>query len=242
MAEYPARRASVTATMSRPSVDVTPLSQTPTAVALFCHGGRSDSTAPPSDGALSLIRMRAIQHAVRDSLEANGIEAWLLRYRFAGWNGAQADAAQDARWALDEVSRRHGDLPVVMVGHSMGGRAAMRVAGQPSVRAVCALAPWLPPSDPVAHLRGKTLVIAHGRADRWVPARGSLEFALRAKRVTPQTARFLLPGGHGMLRRASAWHNLVREVVLAGLGVEPFSPTVTNAFRQDPPAGLTAPY
>jgi len=233
--------------MSRPSVDVTPLSESsmsrsPTAVALFCHGGTSDSTAPPSDSALSLIRMRAIQHAVRNSLEAHGIEPWLLRYRFAGWNGAQADAARDARWALDEVSRRYGDLPVVLIGHSMGGRAVIRVAGHPAVRAVCALAPWVPASDPVAHLRGKTLVIAHGTGDRWVPARGSLEFALRAKAVTAQTARFTLPGGHGMLRRASAWHNLVREVVLAGLGVEPFSLTVTNAFRQDPPAGLTAPY
>ena len=247
MFEHPERRGSVTATMSRPSVDVTPLSGSsmsgsPTAVALFCHGGTSDSTAPPSDGALSLIRMRAVQHAVRDSLEDHGIEPWLLRYRFAGWNGARADAAHDARWALDEVSRRYGDLPVVLVGHSMGGRAAIRVAGHRSVRAVCALAPWVPPSDPVAHLRGKTLVIAHGRADRWVPARGSLEFALRAKRVTPTTARFTMPGGHGMLRRASAWHDLVREVVLAGLGVEPFGPALTNAFQQEPPAGLTAPY
>jgi len=228
--------------MSRPSVDVTPLSQTPTAVALFCHGGTSESTAAPSDSALSLIRMRAIQHAIRDSLEENGIEPWLLRYRFAGWNGARADAAQDARWALDEVSRQYGELPVVLVGHSMGGRAVIRVAGHPSVRAVCALAPWVPPSDPVAHLKGKTLVMAHGRGDRWVPERGSLEFALRAKRVTPQIARFVMPGGHGMLRRASTWHNLVREVVLAGLGVEPFSPAVTNAFQQEPPAGLTAPY
>jgi len=227
--------------MSRPSVDVTPLSQSPSAVALFCHGGTADSTIPPSDGALSLIRMRAVQHAVRDSLEEQGIEPWLLRYRFAGWNGSRADAAHDARWALDEVGRRYGDLPVALVGHSMGGRAAIRVAGHPSVRAICALAPWVPPSDPVAQLRGKTLVIAHGRADRWVPARGSLEFALRAKRVTPNTARVLMPGGHGMLRRASAWHNLVRELVLAGLGFEPFGPALTNAFRQEPPAGLTAP-
>lgn len=227
--------------MSRPSVDVTPLSESPTAVALFCHGGTSESTSPPADGALSLIRMRAIQHAVRASLEAARIEPWLLRYRFAGWNGARADAAQDTRWALQEVSRRYGDLPVVLVGHSMGGRAVIRVAGHHSVRAVCALAPWVPPGDPVSQLRGKTLVIAHGRGDRWVPARGSLEFAVRAKRVAPMTARFTLPGGHGMLRRTGVWHDLVREVVLAGLGLEPFGVVLTNAFQQDPPAGLTAP-
>lgn len=217
------------------------MSGSPTAVALFCHGGTSESTSPPSNGALSLIRIRAIQHAVRNRLEQYGIEPWLLRYRFAGWNGARADAAMDARWALDEVGRRYGDLPVVLVGHSMGGRAVVRVAGHPSVRAVCALAPWVAPSDPVSQLRGKTLVVAHGRADRWVPARGSYDFAVRAKRVTPQTARVTLPGGHSMLRRSHAWHGLVREVVLAGLGLEPFGPVLTNAFRQDSPAGLTAP-
>jgi dienelactone hydrolase len=233
--------------MSRPSVDVTPLSGSsmsgsPAAVALFCHGGTADSTTPPSDGALSLLRMRAIQHAVRDRLEQRGVEPWLLRYRFAGWNGTRADAAHDAQWALEEVRQRYGDLPVVLIGHSMGGRAVIRVAGHPSVRAVCALAPWVPPSDPVSQLRGKAVVIAHGRADRWVPARGSYDFAVRAKRVTPRTARLTLPGGHGMLRRASAWHNLVSEVVLAGLGFEPFGPVLTNAFQQDSPAGLTAPY
>jgi len=227
--------------MSRPSVEVTSLSRSPTAVALFCHGGTADSITPPSDGALSLIRMRAIVRAVRGGLESYGVEPWLLRYRFAGWNGTRADAAQDAMWALDEVRSRYGDLPVVLVGHSMGGRAAIRAAGHPAVRAVCALAPWVPPGDPVDQLRGKTLVIAHGRADRWVPARGSLDFALRAKRAAVRTARVTLPGGHGMLRRAHAWHNLVREVVLAGLDFEPFGPALTNAFQQPPPAGLTAP-
>ncbi len=240
--EHEQQGGSVTSTMSRPSVDVMPLSKSPTAVALFCHGGTADSTSPPRDGALSLIRMRAIQHAIRDRLEAQGVEPWLLRYRFAGWNGSRADAAHDAQWAVDEVARRYGDLPVVLVGHSMGGRAAIRAAGPATVRAVCALAPWLPPTDPVNHLRGKTLVIAHGRGDRWVPARGSLDFALRAKRVAPQTARVTLPGGHGMLRRAHAWHDLVGETVLAGLGFEPFGPVLTNAFRQDSPAGLTAPF
>ncbi len=227
--------------MSRPSVDVTSLNQSPTAVTLFCHGGTADSVTPPSDTALSLLRMRAIERAVRDRLVEHGIEPWLLRYRVAGWNGDRADAANDALWALDEVRRRYGDLPVVLVGHSMGGRAVIRAAGHPAVRAVCALAPWVPPGDPVQQLRDKTLVIAHGRADRWVPARGSLDYALRAKRVAPRTARFTLPGGHGMLRRANAWHNLVAEVVLGGLGIEPFGPALTNAFQQAPPAGLTAP-
>lgn len=225
--------------MSRPSVEVTPLSESPAAVALFCHGGTADNTAQPSERALSLLRMRALARAVQGDLVDARIEPWLLRYRVAGWNGARADAARDAQWALAEVRRRHGELPVVLVGHSMGGRAAIRVADDHSVRAVCALAPWVPANEPVTQLRGQTLVIAHGRGDRWVPARGSYDFAVRAKHVTPRIARLTLPGGHGMLRRAHRWHELVREVVFAGLGLEPFGPVLTNAFRQNPPAGLT---
>lgn len=224
--------------MSSPSVDVTAPSTSPAAVTVFCHGGTADSITEPSERALSLVRMRAIQRAVQDSFAEHRVELWLLRYRVAGWNGVRADAARDAHWALDEVRRRYGDLPVVLVGHSMGGRAAIRVAGAASVRAVCALAPWLPADEPVSQLRGQTLVIAHGRRDRWVPARGSYDYALRAKRVTPRIARVTLPGGHSMLRRAHAWHDLVRQVVFAGLGLEPFGPMLTNALRQDPPAGL----
>ncbi|MGR4852480.1 alpha/beta fold hydrolase [Streptomyces sp. LARHCF252] len=52
--------------------------------------------------------------------------------------------ARDARRALGELARRAGDVPVVLVGHSMGGRAALRAADAPQVRAVPALAPWCP--------------------------------------------------------------------------------------------------
>jgi alpha-beta hydrolase superfamily lysophospholipase len=47
----------------------------------------------------------------------------------AGWNGVAADAHADVRWALDELRARHGDdVPVVLVGHSMGGLIATRYA------------------------------------------------------------------------------------------------------------------
>jgi len=211
-------------------------------IALFCHGGTVSSIEPPRERALSLIRMRAFQSFVHGSAADRGIATALLRYRVAGWNGEAADAFQDVRWALGQLREQHGnDVPIVLIGHSMGGRAALRAGGEPSVTAVCALAPWTPPGEPVMHLGGQTVVILHGRGDRWVPARLSAEFAVRARRAHARVARFTIVGGHGMVRRAHRWHTFVRDVVLAGTGLEPMPEAITDALRQPSPEGLAVP-
>jgi pimeloyl-ACP methyl ester carboxylesterase len=80
-------------------------------------------------------------------------------------------------WALDEVRRRHPRARVVFIGHSMGGRTALRCAGDPSVVGVCALAPWIEPGEPSAHLAGRTVLIAHSDRDRITDPEMSREFA-----------------------------------------------------------------
>jgi predicted esterase len=208
-------------------------------LALFCHGGTATSVAPPREAALSLVRMRAIEQFVRSSTADRGIGTALLRYRVAGWNGAAADAYTDVRWAIDQLRAQHGaEVPVVLVGHSMGGRAVLRAGGDPQVAAVCGLAPWTPPGEPVAHLRGKTVTILHGAGDRWVPARLSADFALRAREAGASVARFTTPGGHSMVRGALRWHRFVRDVVLGGTGIEPIRADIANALRQPVPEGL----
>jgi dienelactone hydrolase len=168
-----------------------------------------------------------------------GLAVWLLRYRYRGWNAPAMDAKQDALWALDEAARRHPGVPVVLLGHSMGGRAALHAAGHPGVRAVCALAPWLDGTDPVEQLAGRGVLIAHGDRDRMTDPAESYAFAVRAKRVTDRVCRFdVLGDGHAMLRRAGDWNSLVRRFVLGELGIEPPDPEIANAMRQPAPAGL----
>ena len=54
-----------------------------------------------------------------------------------------------------EVAGRFGpDLPVCLIGHSLGGRAALLAAGQPTVAGVVALAPWVYPTDVLSHVEG----------------------------------------------------------------------------------------
>ena len=210
------------------------------AVALFCHGGTVANLEPPRERALSLVRMRAIEQFVADTAGGSGVTTCLLRYRVAGWNGAAADAYADVRWSLDRIRAAHGrDVPIVLVGHSMGGRAVLRAGGEDQVAAVCALAPWTPPDEPVEHLRDRTVVIVHGRGDRWVPAALSEEFAGRAQQAGARVARFTVAGGHSMLRRANLWHTFVRDVVLAGAGLARMRPDVTAALERTGDGALT---
>jgi dienelactone hydrolase len=211
-------------------------------IALFCHGGTATSVAPPRDGALSLVRMRALEQFIRSGADDRGISTQLLRYRVAGWNGAAADAYNDVRWAIEQLGAEHGaHVPIVLVGHSMGGRAALRAGGDPRVAAVCALAPWTPPGEPVDHLRDRTVAILHGRGDRWVPAKLSADFALRAREAGASVARFTAPGGHSMLRGALRWHRFARDVVLGATGIEPMRADIANAMQRPVPEGLAVP-
>ncbi|MEI4280040.1 alpha/beta hydrolase [Klenkia terrae] len=228
--------------MTDPQLERHPVDGETRGVALFCHGGTAASQAPPKDRALSLVRMRAFERFVRDDLGGRGVETALVRYRVAGWNGEAADAYQDVHWSIEALRADLGkDVPIVLVGHSMGGRAALKAGGDPQVTAVCALAPWTPPGEPVMQLRDQTVVILHGSGDRWVPAKLSADFAVRARRAGARVARFTTPGGHSMLRGAHRWHGFARDVVLAGTGLEPMRADVANALQLPSPEGLAVP-
>ncbi len=127
--------------------------ESPRAVALVLHGGKQSSRQPVDGRSASWKRMAAMQRTITPDLHAAGVSTWLLRYAVRGWNGGAP--VVDARWALEQVRRELGDVPVVLLGHSMGGRTAAYVADDPSVVGVVALAPWWQPDDPVAALRGR---------------------------------------------------------------------------------------
>ena len=190
------------------------------AVVVVLYGGKPRSLAPSRPWHLSAVRMvpfaRSI-HAAGAACAEHGVAVWTLRYRYRGWNEPVDSPVADAGWALDEVRRRHGDVPVILVGHSMGGRTALRVAGDPSVRGVVALAPWLPPDEPVEQLRDRSVLIMHGSRDRWTDPRASLDLARRAASVTAVRRVEVTGVGHPMLRRASVWHDLTTQFVLRQL-------------------------
>ncbi len=175
------------------------------ALVLVLHGGKPASREPVDGRSASWRRMAAMQRAVAPALHAAGAATWLLAYRERGWNDGAPVA--DVRWALAEARRVHGDLPVVLLGHSMGARAAVHVADDPGVVGVVGLAPWWQASDPVAPLRGKPVVAAHGRADRITSPRATRAYLARAEGVAASTELHDMGRvGHYMLRRSGEWN------------------------------------
>ncbi|HEY1486530.1 MAG TPA: alpha/beta fold hydrolase [Micromonosporaceae bacterium] len=184
------------------------------AVVLVLNGGQSTNTAPASTRNLAYQRMRPFARIVHRDLRGRGVAVWQLRYRVRGWNGAAADPVRDATWAIERIANEHPGVPVVAVGHSMGGRTALYVAGADNVVGVCALAPWIEPRDPVAQLSGRTLVAAHGNLDRMTDPRQTRRYASQAAAIGARVAFFQVAGEkHAMLRRPSAWHVLTRDAV-----------------------------
>ncbi|GGF39768.1 alpha/beta hydrolase [Marmoricola endophyticus] len=187
-------------------------------VVLMLHGGTQQSTEPVDAGSASLWRTTVMRDRIAPRLLRHGYAVWLLRYAVRGWNGTGAPVA-DARWALAQVREAHPGVPVVLLGHSMGGRTAAYVADDPSVVGVVALAPWFDPADPVAPLRDRTLVAGHGLRDRITSAVRTKAFVERARAVARRAEfRPLGAAGHYMLYRAGRWNRFARDQSLLQLG------------------------
>jgi alpha-beta hydrolase superfamily lysophospholipase len=198
--------------------------EVPCAAVLLLHGGREAGLARPPLWNSPALRMRpfatAIARALPDAVVCRA------RYRHRGWNGERADAAMDARTAVEWLTAEFGTLPTVLVGHSMGGRAALHAAGHPAVRGVVALAPWCPPQDPVGQLAGRRVALLHSDRDPVTDPEATWRFLTRAKAAGAETIGLEIPGSdHAMLRRAPVWHRL----------------TVRLVRQQLSPAGVTAP-
>lgn len=179
---------------------------------LLLHGGEADSVAPVRRTSLAVARLKPFAGAIERRAGSSGIGVFRLRNRVRGWNGERADAAADALWALDRIEQRYGPVPIVLLGHSMGGRAALRAAGQSQVTGVVALAPWVPEGEPVEQLRDRSVLIVHGDADRVTDPGLSREFAKSASAAGADVEfRAITRGDHAMLRSAATWHAMAAD-------------------------------
>jgi dienelactone hydrolase len=192
-----------------PSLRFTGGGARPEAVVLLLHGGEPHEFAPVRPFDISVLRMFPFGRSV--SRAGGGrIRVATLRYAVRGWNGDRESPLPDARWAIDRIVQRFGDLPVGLVGHSMGGRVALRVGNHRGVRSVAALAPWLPPGEPIPSMQGRTVLLAHGTADTRTDPGETFALAGRfaAQGVDVKLVKF--PGAHhSMLFPARPWHDLV---------------------------------
>ncbi|MDJ0392051.1 alpha/beta fold hydrolase [Rhodococcus sp. G-MC3] len=184
-------------------------------VVLVVHGGKPDSRAPSRPWHLSGLRMWQFTWAIRRAGRQHGVLAVQLQNRFRGWNGAERSPVEDARWALRRIHRDHPGTPVVVVGHSMGGRTAAAVADDPQVIGIVALAPWWPDGGELGTVRvDQTIRVLHGRSDSWTdPMKSRRE--VEAAKSRGVDARYIeMPGGHFMIRCARSWVRTATESVM----------------------------
>jgi|SRR5664279_2938134 len=205
-----------------PSADVTELRldsyvrrDGPRAVLLLLHGGQERNAEPVLNKHASWWRMALLARSLKRFAQRENLDLNLLQYRLRGWNGpADPDPVRDTREALDRLRAERPGLPVVLVGHSMGGRTACRVADDPAVRGVVGLAPWLPEGEPNDAIERKSLYVLHGTADKWTSTRWSEDFVERSQPLASVATWQSLPGaGHFMFRRVLTWRGFVEDSV-----------------------------
>jgi len=210
------------------------------AIALLLHGGvvRSEGDAGPLN--LAALRVYPIQHLLARAGGPHGLATVFVRYGRRGWNDGAREA--DGSLAVRDAAARWPGRPIAIVGHSMGARVGLRVAGEPAVAAVAALAPWVPPGEPVAQLAGRTVMLVHATADTTTSPADSLAYAEEALAVAPRTCRFeMADAEHKMLRRAGLWHDLAIRFTLAALGLEPPDARIEGAIALPPSARVRVP-
>ena len=179
------------------------------AVVLLLPGGTTHERAPVRPFDLAVLRMLPFGRSLVRAGEGRIMLA-SLRYAARGWNGDDESPMPDARWALDQITDRFDDLPVGLVGHSMGGRVALRIADHQAVHSVAALAPWLPPMELIPPMGHRKVLLAHGTADRRTDPAATFQLAaeLRAQGVDVELVK-VPAGGHSMVFPARPWHDLV---------------------------------
>ncbi|MGV9243144.1 prolyl oligopeptidase family serine peptidase [Streptomyces sp. NPDC003710] len=214
---------------------------------LLLPGGGEVSARRPST-LLATASVLGLGRRLARAGHGEGLVTHVVHYRYRGWNGSEAHPAQDAAWAADEVVRRHGDVPVCLVGVGMGGRAALHAAGHPAVNSVLALAPWLPEEDmaaspePVKQLAGRRVLIVHGTNDERTDPELSFRLAARAKKTNRDICRFEVHAdGHGLHQYRSEVHALAEDFMLGTLFGRPLSRPVEDALAAPPPLGLRMP-
>lgn len=188
------------------------------AVVLVMHGGAIEGRQPNRVWSHNVARLYPIARDLAAPAHPRPLAVARLRFRWRGWNGDEQSPVADARWALDQVRSRYPDVPIALVGHSMGGRTAIHVADDPGVRLLVGISPWIEARDPLPTSRELQTVFIHGDRDRICPLWASRE-TVEKLRADGQRAALVrvARSDHAMLVRARLASRLVTDVVVAGL-------------------------
>ncbi|KRB76344.1 hypothetical protein ASE01_15210 [Nocardioides sp. Root190] len=186
--------------MSTPRLVAVRAPESPEGIVLLVHGGASRrGRMMVSPTQLSVLRMIPIARRVARAGQGRlAVHRLLNSYR--GWDTSHTPV-HDIEWAVGQVLERYGpDVPICLVGHSLGGRASILAAGLPAVRSVVALAAFVYPTDADRlGLRDRQILFVHGLRDRIAPAQRAQQLAERLARSNRVGFIAIRNGKHAML-------------------------------------------
>lgn len=191
----------------------------PELLVLVLPGGTDRSYQRFSPWQASALRMYPFTWSIASRFGGR-VRVRQARYRVYGWNGGQASPMPYARQALDDLERSHPGVPVILVGHSMGGRVGAQLADDPRVVGLLALAPWWQYADWRFIRDGVRVVAIHGTADeRTYPRRTEKGVAQLVARGVDATFIPVPDGDHAMLDHIGFWQRSAIEFVGETLAV-----------------------
>ncbi|GAC66549.1 alpha/beta fold hydrolase [Gordonia soli] len=187
--------------------------RSPELLVLVLPGGTDESTEPFRPWQPSALRMYPFTWSIAVRF-GRAVSVRQVRYGVYGWNGDEASPLPYAREALESLTARHPGVPVVVVGHSMGGRVAAHLAADHRVVGVLALAPWWQFADWREIRDGVRVMAIHGSADRRTypdrTEKGIRELSERGVRATYVSVP---DGEHAMLDHVGLWQGAALDFV-----------------------------
>lgn len=178
---------------------------TPALLVLVLPGGTDRSERPFTPRQPSALRMYPFTWSIRARF-GPAVRVHQVRYGVYGWNDDQASPMPHAWDALEILTAAHPGVPVVLIGHSMGGRVGAHLAADERVVGLLALAPWWQHADWRFIRDGVRVVAIHGTADtRTYPSR--TEKGVREMAAKGMDATFVpvADGDHAMLDHIRLW-------------------------------------
>ncbi len=192
----------------------------PRGVALVLHGGAArQRPTRVSPTQLSVLRMVPV--AGRLAVAGRGeLAVQRLLNSSRGWDAEQTPV-DDVRWALRQVAERWGaDVPVCLVGHSLGGRAALLAAGADQVVSAVALNPGCTPPRGASTSPGATCSSCTVTRTAWPRGRTRPRWRVTS-RARPGRLRHRLGAKHAMLRRGHVFERLAADFAVSTCSTGP---------------------
>ncbi len=141
-------------------------------LALFLPGGEVRSDAPNHSWQPHILFVDLLARGCAKRIDGR-IAVGTLQWAVQGWNGPRPDPVADLAEVLAQVRQAQPGTRVALIGHSMGGRAALWGAAQNPVEQLVLLAPWVERDDPLPGPSTRRIAVAHGLWDRVTPPAAS---------------------------------------------------------------------